>query len=326
MHHLKSSTLIVVACALLAVSIAAQQQQQPTPPQQPAGQQPAAQQEQQGRGGRGRGGEPGAPGTPAAPGAPAKPYVPLAASTLADHPDTYYGELVTVTGAVEQSLSKLAFSVDQDKTKSTGKDVIVVAPTLMEPVALNTYVTVIGEVVHLDAAEIGKKGADVTKEYKLDVAADVIEKYKGHPVVVAKSVITTAGVDVAKRPPPPMTAEEEALSKIMKQIGPANTALRGALDKTDMTAAKENATVLKQAFVQTEAFWKPKGKPEAIKFAEEARKLSEQINAAIGTGNWDEAKTHAGTLGQQCAGCHGAFRERMDDGTYRIKNTGGSSR
>ena len=52
-----------------------------------------------------------------------------------------------------------------------------------------------------------------------------------------------------------------------------------------------------------------------------ARKLSEQINAAIGTGNWDEAKTHAGTLGQQCAGCHGAFRERMDDGTYRIKTS-----
>src|SRR5262245_30026801 len=315
MHHLKSSTLILVACALLAVSIAAQQQQQPPPQQQ---QQPPAQQEQQGRGGRGRGGQPGAPGAPAA---PAKPYIPLAASTLADHPDKYYGELVTVSGAVEQSLSKLAFSVDQDKTKTTGKDVIVIAPTLMEPVTLNTYVTVIGEVVHLDPAEIGKKGVDITKEYKLDVASDVIEKYKGHPVVMAKSVITTAGVDVAKRPPPPMTAEEEALSKIMKQIGPANTALRGALDKTDMTVAKENANVLKTAFVQNEAFWKPKGKPEAIKFAEEARKLSEQINAAIGTGNWDEAKTHAGTLGQQCAGCHGAFRERMDDGTYRIKTS-----
>src|SRR5262245_5977372 len=316
MHHLKSSTWIVVACARLAVSIAAQQQQ---PPQQP----PAQQDQQQGRGGRGRGGQPPGPGgAPAAPAAPAKPYIPLAASTLADHPDTYYGELVTVTGAVEQTLSKLAFSVDQDKTKSTGKDVIVIAPTLMEPVTQNTYVTVIGEVVHLDAAEIGKKGADLTKEYKLDVASDVIEKYKGHPVVVAKSVITTAGVDVAKRPPPPMTAEEEALSKIMKQIGPANTALRTALDKTDMAVAKENANVLKTAFTQNEAFWKPKGKPEAIKFAEEARKLSEQINAAIGTGNWDEAKTHAGTLGQQCAGCHGAFRERMDDGTFRIK-TGG---
>ena len=317
MHYLKSSTLIVIACALLAVSIAAQQQQQQ---QQPPQQQPPEQQEQQqGRGGRGRGGQQGNPAAPGTPAAPAKPYIPLAASTLADHPDTYYGELVTVTGAVEQALSKLAFSVDQDKTKTTGKDVIVIAPTLMEPVALNTYVTVIGEVVHLDPAEIGKKGVDLTKEYKLDVAPDVIEKYKGHPVVMAKSVITTAGVDVAKRPPPPMTAEEEALSKLMKQIGPANTALRTALDKTDMAVAKENANVLKNAFTQNEAFWKPKGKPEAIKFAEEARKLTEQINAAIGTGNWDEAKTHAGTLGQQCAGCHGQFRERMDDGTYRIK-------
>src|SRR6185295_15886787 len=213
MHHFKISTWIAVACAALVVSIAAQE-----PPAQPP----------QGRGGRGgQQGAPGTPAAPAAPAAPAKPYVPLAASTLADHPDAYYGELVTVTGAVETTLSKLAFSVDQDKTKSTGKDVIVVAPTLMEPVTPNAYVTVIGEVVHLDQAEIGKKGAELTKEYKPDFPADVVSKYKGHPVVLAKSVITTAGVDVAKRPPPPMTAEEEALSKIMKHVGPAQAALRG---------------------------------------------------------------------------------------------------
>jgi len=306
----KSGAAVALAFAFLVVSIAAQQ---PPPAQQD---QP---QGRQGRGGRQGGSAEGAP--PAAPGAPAKPYVPLAASTLADHPDIYYGELVTVTGAVEQTLSKLAFSVDQDKTKSTGKDVIVVAPTLMEPVTLNAYVTIIGEVVHLDPAEIGKKGAQLTKEYKVDFPPDVVSKYRGHPVVLAKSVITTAGVDVAKRPPPPMTAEEEALSKIMKQVGPANTALRGAIDKTDMAVAKENANVLKQAFTQAEAFWKPKGKPEATKFAEEARKLSESISTAIASGNWDEAKTHAGTLGQQCAGCHGQFRERMDDGTYRIKTS-----
>src|SRR5262245_13219191 len=304
MYRFNVSTWIVAACALLAVSIAAQE-----PPAQPP----------QGRGGRG--GQQSAPAGTPAPGVTAKPYVPLAASTLADHPDAYYGELVTVTGAVEATISKLAFSVDQDKTKSTGKDVIVVAPTLMEPVTPNAYVTIIGEVVHLDQAEIGKKGAEMTKEYKPDFPEDVVSKYKGHPVVLAKSVITTAGVDVAKRPPPPMTAEEEALSKIMKQIAPAQTALRGALDKTDMAIAKEQANVLKQAFVQTEAFWKPKGKPEATKFAEEARKLSDQIGTAIATGNWDDAKAHAGTLGQQCAGCHGAFRERMDDGTFRIKTS-----
>src|SRR3954465_6166391 len=36
----------------------------------------------------------------------AKPFVPLAASTLAAHPETYYGEMVTVTAAVEETLTK----------------------------------------------------------------------------------------------------------------------------------------------------------------------------------------------------------------------------
>ena len=133
----KYGAAVTLASALLVVTIAAQQQQPPAPPE-------SQQQGRQGRGGR-QGGEGAAPAAPA-PGTPTKPYVPLAASTLADHPDTYYGEFVTVTGAVEQTLSKLAFSVDQDKTKSTGKDVIVVAPTLMEPVVANSYVTIIGEV------------------------------------------------------------------------------------------------------------------------------------------------------------------------------------
>ena len=56
-----------------------------------------------------------------------------------------------------RSLSPTAFSVDQDKTKSTGKEIIVLAPRLHEPVELNTYVTVIGEVVKPDAAEITKR-------------------------------------------------------------------------------------------------------------------------------------------------------------------------
>ena len=51
---------------------------------------------------------------------------------------------------VDQTLSPTAFSVDQDKTKSTGKDVLVLAPRLNEPIELNTYVTVIGEVVKFD--------------------------------------------------------------------------------------------------------------------------------------------------------------------------------
>ena len=52
---------------------------------------------------------------PATPAPPAKPLVPVAASTLASHPDQYFGERVTMTGAVEQKLNALVFSVDQEQ-------------------------------------------------------------------------------------------------------------------------------------------------------------------------------------------------------------------
>ena len=73
-------SLAVAACAIVIGSFAAQ----------------AAQQRGQ-RGQRGGGEQPpaapaGQPPAPAA--APAKPLVPVAASTLAAHPETYYGERV----------------------------------------------------------------------------------------------------------------------------------------------------------------------------------------------------------------------------------------
>src|SRR5882672_8085241 len=97
-------SIAVAACTLVIGSLALQ----------------AAQQRGQ-RGQRGGGEQPPVQpaGQPAAPaGPPAKPLVPVAASTLAAHPETYYGERITMTGAVEQSLGTLVFSVDQDKGKT----------------------------------------------------------------------------------------------------------------------------------------------------------------------------------------------------------------
>jgi len=116
-----------------------------------------------------------------------------------------------------------------------------------------------------------------------------------------------------------MTAEELEFQKIMKQVGPANTALRAAIDKMDAAAVKEQATVLAGAFTKTEAFWKTKSKTDAVGFAAEGKKHSDAINTAAAAGNWDGVKAAAGPLGQQCAACHGAYRERLDDGSFRIK-------
>jgi len=278
----------------------------------------AAQRGQRGqRGGEQPPGQPPAqPSQPAAPaGPPAKPLVPVAASTLAAHPETYYGERVTMTGTVEQRVGTLAFSVDQDKTKTLDQQILVLAPRLNNPVDPNTYVTVIGEAMAFDSAELAKRA----KDYPAEISPELAAKYKGRPVIFATNVINTAGVDLAQRLPPPMTAEEQALQKVMKAIAPASAALRADADKMDANLTKEHAATLKQAFAQTEAIWKTKGKADAVQIAADARKLAETIEIDAAAAKWDEVKTSAGTLNTKCGACHGVYRERFDDGSFRIK-------
>lgn len=273
---------------------------------------------------------PARPSAPAAPAAPAvppaapapapKPLVPVATNTVAANPDAYYGQAVTITASVEQILSKSSFTVDQRRVGDAAMathaptDVLVLVPTIQRPVDLKSYVTVIGELMKFDPAEVAKKA----KDYTIDLPPDVAAQYAGRPVLIATSVINDKFDDVAKRLPPPLNAEEEAFQKVMRQVAPAFAALRPAVDASNAETATKNAAVLQQAFAATEAFWKPK-KAEPALWAQNARKEVEAMQAAIAAGKWDDAKTHAATVGQACAQCHGVYRERFDDGSFRVK-------
>jgi hypothetical protein len=263
---------------------------------------------------------PATPAAPAAPAAPApKPLVPVATNTLTANPDAYYGQAVTISASVEQIHSKSSFTIDQRRVApapaaAKPTDVLVLVPTIQSPVDLKSYVTVMGEVMRFDPAEVAKKA----KDYRIDLPPDIAAKYAGRPVVIATSVINEKFVDVAKRLPPPLTAEEEAYQKVMRQVGPGFAALRTGIDASNAETATKNAAVLQKAFTETEAFWKPK-KADATQWAQNARKEVETVQAAIAAGKWDDAKAHVATLGQACATCHGAYRERFDDGSFRIK-------
>jgi cytochrome c556 len=261
-----------------------------------------------------QGGQKPPAGEAAQPQRPAqKPLVPVVASTLAAKPDAYFGENVTMMATIDQTLGPLAFTVDQDKTKSVEKDVLVLAPRLNEPLELNTYVTVIGEVVKFDPADAK------VKDRVAGLTPDMVAKYTGKPAIVATSVINTAMNDIARRLPPKMTTEEEAFQKVMQKVGQANGAFRGIIEKSDADGAKEQATALKSAFVATEAFFKPHGKADAIGWAQDARKAAESIELSAAAGKWDEVKATAGNLGKMCQTCHTAYRERFDDGSFRAK-------
>jgi len=317
MHHpthtrYGAAFVFALTMAALAAPRAQQPPATPAPPQKPAPAAPA----------------PPPPATPpatapAAPAAPApapKVLVPVATNTVTANPDAFYGQAVTLTASVEQIHSKSAFSVDQRRVggatlKGGPTDILVLVPTIQSPVELKTYVTVMGEVVKFDPEEVMKKA----KDYRIDLPPYLVWKFTGRPAVIATSVINEKFLDVAKRLPPPMSAEEEAFSKVMKQVAPAFAALRTGVEGSNVENATKNAAVLKQAFTDTEAFFKPK-KPDATAWAAEARKHVESIQASVTAGKWDEAKATVGTLQTACGRCHGQYRERFDDGSFRYKS------
>ena len=246
---------------------------------------------------------------------PLKPLVPVAASTLAADPAPFIGQTVTLMAAVEQRISPAAFTVDQDKTRGTGQEVLILTRGLHGAIAPNTYVTVIGEVVPFDAAEIGRRSPD----YLLDLPADASGRFSGRAVVLATSVIDSSMVDLTKKLLPPITREEEAYDTVMKAIGPAFTALRQAVTSSNLETIRGSVVILKQNFADAEMFWKTRARGDATGWAQDARKHLESLHRAAEAEKWDDVKSSATALGQVCQSCHAIYRVRQDDGSYRIK-------
>ena len=256
---------------------------------------------------------------PPAPGAQRgrtpQPLVPVAASTLAANPDPFVGMTVTLTAPVEQRYGGTAFSVDQDRAKSAEQDVLILVPLLNAPVEPNGYVTVIGEVVKFDAADAAARMKDAMPI----LAPDVVAKYRGRAAIIATSVINGAMTDLAKRLPPPMSPEELALSKVMKQVGPGFNALRQAATATNGADTAAQAAGLVKLFGEAAAFWKLQARPDAIQWTEDAKLASGALATAATKGDWEAVKAGVPKLQGACTSCHGIYRERLDDGTYRFK-------
>lgn len=238
--------------------------------------------------------------------------MPVAARTLANAADSFYGQIVSVTAPVERMLSPSAFVVP---------GVLVIAPTLTGPVDPKAYVTVVGEALRFDPAEIARR----VKDYTLDLDPDVIAGNTGRPAILATAVVNAALVDLAWRPPPPMSPEEEAFDTVMKRVGPAFNNLRTAITASNAAAAAEHTQVLKAAFAEAEAFWKMRAAADALEWTRTARAQVTALERAASDGNWDQVKTSAGELNRTCQTCHAAYRERIEDGTFRLKS-GAASR
>ena len=244
---------------------------------------------------------------------------PVATSTIVDAPDRYLGKLVTITAGVERMVSKTTFLMDQQKVagpkevKAVGKPILVIAPYLTSSLAQKTYFLVRGQVVKLEPSVLAKLAPD----YVLDLPQEVGATYMGQPVLVASSVLNSTYVELAKKPIPPPTQADVALTAAMKTIAPAFNALRTAAQESNVDTVTTNLAEIGPAFAQAESVL-GNLRHAAVAQVRDARTQVAAIETALAAGNWDAVKSSAAALNQTCQSCHAAYRERQDDGTYRL--------
>jgi hypothetical protein len=159
----------------------------------------------------------------------------------------------------------------------------------------------------------------VAPGYDLDLAPELGARYQGQPVLFATSVINSTYVELAKKPVPPPSAAEVSMSTAMKIINPVFAALRTAAEESKADVVTQNAAKLKPAFTETETIWDDVGQSPAAQWARDAQDHANSIERAAAAGNWEAVKASAGALNQLCTNCHGAYRERQEDGTFRFK-------
>jgi hypothetical protein len=105
----------------------------------------------------------------------------------------------------------------------------------------------------------------------------------------------------------------------MKDIQAAQQNLKKAVDAKTAAAAMADAVKMHDAFLQVEAFWKQRNTEDAVKSAGDSVQAASKVVAAAKTDNADDLAAGFTAVGAQCRNCHTAHRERLPDGTYKIK-------
>lgn len=130
---------------------------------------------------------------------------------------------------------------------------------------------------------------------------------KGSWILVVASAMTLCAQD-----------GDAVLRDAMKAIGPANGALGKKLAAKDASAA-EDAKKLQELFASVRGYWETKKADDAVQFTSSAVGVYEKVGALVGEGKWDEAVAEQKKAGANCQGCHGAHREKLPDGGYKVK-------
>ncbi len=115
---------------------------------------------------------------------------------------------------------------------------------------------------------------------------------------------------------PAVAQEESELDKLMKQVGEASGRIRKS---TDLNETAKDAEIISGLLKQSNAFWVTHNKSDAAKWSEEGTAAAKELAVAAASGNKETTAAANKTMGAACQACHKVYRERLPDGSYKLK-------
>ena len=138
-----------------------------------------------------------------------------------------------------------------------------------------------------------------------------------------------AAVAIAAQGPPPAPAgtglttartwTDADYDKIMKEVGATVGLLRKSLDGQNVELAKQQADKLELLFEEADDFWNARNVRDAADLADDAAEHADRIEDAVDDKDFTKAAEHMKLLQGTCATCHGKYRDKSADGSFRIK-------
>ena len=114
-------------------------------------------------------------------------------------------------------------------------------------------------------------------------------------------------------------AADKPLPETMKAIPAPYQSLKKNLDAKDSAAAAKDAQSLADLFKATDSVWAKAKFADAAKLAKEAQAAANQIVTAVKADKFDDTPAPYAVLVKSCASCHSVHREKLPDGTYKMK-------
>jgi len=111
---------------------------------------------------------------------------------------------------------------------------------------------------------------------------------------------------------------EAELEKGMKELGKLNGTVRKADPKTGLEVAAM-ADKMVAIYAVSKGYWEKKGVADAVKWSADGHAAALELGEGAKGGDAAKVGGALSKLGGTCKGCHEAHREKLADGTYKIK-------